>query len=107
MATTAASVVATNIHCKARTRRKLARKAIEKGTLVICFLPGDHLRCWEGYQRMVTGNSSPYRLSRFNVANFASLCHKPELHRPADQGLPCRCPCRLSHFRNNQALSTL
>src|SRR3954447_10529194 len=34
------------------------------------------------------------------VANLARLCHKRNLHRPADQGLPCRCPCRLAEFSN-------
>src|SRR3954464_14333872 len=42
-----------------------------------------------------------------SVAISAVLCHKPNLHRPADQGLPWRCPCWLSRFGNNQALSTL
>jgi large subunit ribosomal protein L35 len=36
---------------------------------------------------------------RFIVAISPILCHKPTLHRPADQGLPCRCPCRLVPLR--------
>src|SRR2546430_7533613 len=57
--------------------------------------------------RMMAASSSWQALPRFNIANFILLCHKPQLHRPADQGLPCRCPCRLFHFGNNPALSTL
>jgi hypothetical protein len=37
------------------------------------------------------------------VANPAGLCHKRNLHRPADQGLPCRCPCRLFRLRNKSS----
>jgi large subunit ribosomal protein L35 len=32
-------------------------------------------------------------VARFSVAKRSKLCHKPQLHRPADQGLPWRCPC--------------
>jgi hypothetical protein len=46
-------------------------------------------------------------LRGFIVANFLQLCHKRSLHRPADQGLPWRCACWLSHFGNNLAFSTL
>jgi hypothetical protein len=41
---------------------------------------------------------------RFIVANWRFLCHKPNLHRPADQGLPCRCPCGLFRFRGTRVL---
>ena len=44
------------------------------------------------------GYASQHQLPRFIVANWRFLCHKPDLHRPADQGLPCRCPCGLSRF---------
>ena len=62
---------------------------------------------WKAFHEMITMGWIPDRLPRFIVANSLFLCHKPSLHRPADQGLPCRCPCGLFHFRNSQALSTL
>jgi large subunit ribosomal protein L35 len=46
-------------------------------------------------QRRGTGSSNE-TVSRFIVANLARLCHKRSLHRPADQGLPCR--CRAGYF---------
>jgi large subunit ribosomal protein L35 len=51
-------------------------------------------------------------VTRFIVANWPLFCHKRQLHRPADQGLPWRCPCRLfqeeiiKHFqRSNEQFS--
>jgi len=34
--------------------------------------------------------SSPHQFAWFIVANPAAFCHKRDLHRPADQGLPWR-----------------
>jgi hypothetical protein len=56
---------------------------------------------------MATAYSSKITVPWFIVANSVCLCHKATLHRPADQGLPWRCPCWLSHFGNNLAFSTL
>jgi hypothetical protein len=45
---------------------------------------------------------------RFIVANLPFLCHKADLHRPADQGLPWRCFLRvLSASGKTLAFSTL
>src|ERR1700677_5020288 len=62
---------------------------------------------FSGYAAIGVDDVSRDSVARFSVANFICLCHKPQLHRPADQGLPCRCPCGLSHFGDSLALSTL
>jgi large subunit ribosomal protein L35 len=51
---------------------------------------------------MASGDLSNHMVPRFIVANPRSLCHKPKLHRPADQGLPWRCPCWSFRLGNNQ-----
>jgi large subunit ribosomal protein L35 len=46
--------------------------------------------------------NSDSKAEAFVVANPAWLCHKANLHRPADQGLPCRCPCWFFFLRNTK-----
>jgi hypothetical protein len=59
------------------------------------------------YAAMASGTLSDHVVPRFIVANLATLCHKRKLHRPADQGLPWRCPCWMFRLGNSQAFSTL
>jgi hypothetical protein len=99
-ATTAATTAAANIQRKARMGLKSANKAIGRAEIVIfsCFLTA-LLRV-----RVVVSNNP---VPRFIVANLVGLCHKRNLHRPADQGLPWRCPCRLFRLGNDRAILTL
>jgi hypothetical protein len=99
-AATAAKTAAVNIHRKARTRLASAKKAINRVDIVIfsCFLTAPR-------RARVGMSSNP--VPGFIVANLVGLCHKRNLHRPADQGLPWRCPCRLFLLGNNRAISTL
>src|SRR5882724_8690436 len=48
-----------------------------------------------------SASKSQHQAMRFIVANSLIVCHKPDLRRPADQGLPCRCSCGLFRFRKN------
>jgi hypothetical protein len=89
-----------NIQREARGRLKSAKRPIDRAETVIFFLLFD---C----AARGVGHWSDRAVSRFIVANCAPLCHKPSLHRPADQGLPWRCLCWLFRFGNNLALSTL
>src|ERR1700686_3599242 len=96
----AARKAAPNIHRKAPRRLKSAEGAIIGADFVIfpAFLAAPSV---------ASAHLSNNTVLRFIVANSAWFCHKPDLHRPADQGLPWRCPCWLSHFGNNLAFSTL
>jgi len=80
-AATAATTAAADIHRKARMRLKSEKKAIGRAEIVIfsCSLTAP-LRARVG----VSNNPAP----RFIVANLVGLCHKRNLHRPADKG--CR-----------------
>src|SRR5580698_4104169 len=96
----AARTAAANIPRKACEGLKLANKVIDWTNKVI-------FPALLAVPLIATGYSSKITVPWFIVANRAFLCHKPTLHRPADQGLPWRCPCWLSHFGNNRAFSTL
>jgi hypothetical protein len=93
-----AKTAAANIHRSARWQ--WAKRAVGEPESVIFFpvLAG-------GVDDFSHRSNDP--VPRFIVANCAPLCHKPSLHRPADQGLPWRCPCWLFRFGNNSAFSTL
>src|ERR1700730_17269882 len=99
-AATAARTAAANIHDKARLGLRSPKSAIGRADILI-FFPIYGRRQGPG------ADAANQRVPRFIVANLAWLCHKRKLHRPADQGLPCRCPCWLFRLRNNLALSTL
>jgi hypothetical protein len=96
----AATIPAANIHREARARLNPGKKAIRPADIVILFL-------FLAAPLMASGDLSNHMVPGFIVANPAWLCHKRKLHRPADRGLPWRCPCWLFHLRNNLALSTL
>src|SRR5262245_9424261 len=54
------------------------------GNAVICYLPSN----------LPSDDDTPssrQAAARFIVAKWLFVCHKPDLHRPADQGLPWRC----------------
>jgi hypothetical protein len=73
-------------------RRAPARKSIDRSARNGHFLP-----CLD-WAFIASGNSPGPSVPRFIVANSLPLCHKPTLHRPADQGLPCRWFVRVSSF---------
>jgi hypothetical protein len=83
-----------------REEHKSAEKMVGRADVVMfpCFLAAP----W-----VASAYLSNNTVLRFIVANSVRFCHKPDLHRPADQGLPWRCPCWLFHFGNNRAFSTL
>jgi hypothetical protein len=83
-----ARTAAANIQDKARARLRPAKKAIGRADILIFFpIFGRRQGAW--------ADAANQTVPRFIVANLAWLCHKRKLHRPADQGLPCRCPCWL------------
>jgi hypothetical protein len=89
----AARTAAAKIHAKARMRLKSAKRAIGRAEIIFFFfVPAfDDDANGVGY---VSNKGVP----RFIVANPPRLCHKPKLHRPADQGLPWRCHCWFVSF---------
>jgi hypothetical protein len=46
-------------------------------------------------------------ICRFIVAKVALFCHKRQLHRPAEKGLPWRWPAGFIAFAITLAISTL
>jgi hypothetical protein len=99
-AANAARKAAANIPRPTREDRKSAEKAIGRADVIM--FPRLLAAPWVP-SAYLTNNT----VLRFIVANSVRFCHKPRLHRPADQGLPWQCPCWLSHFGNNPASSTL
>jgi hypothetical protein len=71
------------------------------GDMVIFFMP------WN----LPSDDDSPsswQAAARFIVAKWLFVCHKPDLHRPADQGLPWRCfRARLAVWRNLSTFNAL
>jgi hypothetical protein len=52
--------------------------------------------------------SSEEMVARFIVAKHVFVCHKPDLHRPADQGLPWRCfRAGFSVWKNHSTFNAL
>jgi hypothetical protein len=81
-------------------RLKPAKLAMHRADIVILFL-------FLAAPLRASDDLLDHMVPPFIVANPRWLCHKPKLHRPADQGLPWRCPCWLFRLRNSQAFSTL